>query len=134
MKTYKNFINENLNDPDLRRIHGSVKCIKSIPRLFTKNKNYKIKGLYGDPQRAVEEFGINNYLPVDCMSAIEIFSNTGSLINFRVSNRYGFFKNIRSFFEFFEIIEVEDKRRIKHLDIDPFEEEDYGWETIKYKN
>ena len=64
----------------------------------------------GDPQRAVEEYGIDDYLPIECISVVEIqlldkFDNEWW---FRVKKHNQLnpnYKNIPLFFDFFELME-----------------------------
>ena len=57
---------ENFDKPDLRKMSNIVRCIKSI-KSFKKGNYYKVDGINGDPERAIEEFGINDYVPVECI-------------------------------------------------------------------
>jgi len=100
---------ENFNEPDLREIGEFVKCIKSYRKL-KKNNIYKIKGMRGDPQGAIEKFGINDYVPVECISMIEIDEdNIGpshKIYKFGVNYKYyKNFSHLPHFFDYFELME-----------------------------
>lgn len=100
---------ENFNEPDLREVGEFVRCIKSYKKLI-KDHVYKIKGMRGDPQRAIEEFGINDYIPVECISIIEIDEdNSGpyhKIYQFVVNyKRYKNFNMLSHFFDYFELME-----------------------------
>ena len=60
---------ENFNNPDLRKMSKFVRCIKPI-KSFNSGNFYKVDGMKGDPERAINEFGLNDYLPVECISNI----------------------------------------------------------------
>lgn len=107
------------NKPDLRMIGEVVKCIKTIPKNFKEGNYYKVSGMYGDPQRAIEEFGINDYLPVECVSKIIILNDKNIKKEFLVNKKY--YKTVGStiydldFFEYFEIQEFEENRKKYNL-------------------
>lgn len=92
------------NEPDLRKIGSVIKCIKNSKH-FTDGHYYKVTNLYGDPQRAIEEYGINDYCPVVCISLVEIVGDDGEKYNFRNSHYYNNASSIGDFFENFEIPE-----------------------------
>ena len=123
MKKYINFINEEQDQPDLRRMTGKVRCIKINQMSFVaeKGKIYNLGRMFGDPQRAVEEFGINDYLPIQCISKVEINNYP-----YRVSDDYNIGRGLPSFFEYFELLD--NLKKITRPDMDLFNEEDWGWE------
>ena len=99
------------NGPDLREIGEFVKCIKTIVgdkiTLFVEGEIYKVKHIYGDPQRAIEEFHINDYVPVECISEVEIIGegDDNYTYSFTVNHeRYGSYWN-NDFFSYFELID-----------------------------
>ncbi len=73
--------------PDLREMSEYVKCIKNTTG-FRKDNVYKVIKQFGDPQRAIEEFNINNYMPLECLSAVHIENDDKSTVRFIVSNYY----------------------------------------------
>ena len=101
---------ENFNNPDLRRIGKYILCIKdyyypTLPGHFTKDKYYKVRGFYGDPQGAIEKYGINDYLPVECIYRVVIFDDNNEEQNFKIN----VIKYLPAFFDYFEIPEFSDK-------------------------
>lgn len=99
---------ESKKKPDLRRMSEYVKCIKCIRDIsekknnfiFKKDQIYKITCMWGDPESAIEKYGINNYLPIECISGVEIFDDNGEPHFFVVSlNRHPYF------FDYFQIME-----------------------------
>lgn len=104
---------------DLRKIGKIVKCIKSIPKNFKEGNYYEVVGIYGDPQRAIEEFKINDYVPVECVSKVFILNDKNVKKEFFVNrNRYkdaGFTIYALDFFEYFEIQEFEKNREKYNL-------------------
>ena len=78
---------ESEKTPDLRRFSTYVRCIKDYfyenKLFFSKGNVYKVDGLYGDAQGAVEKYGIQDYVPVELIEAIIISSNNEK---FRFSN------------------------------------------------
>lgn len=106
---------EDFNKPDLRKVGKVVKCIKTS-KYFTKDSYYNVKGFYGDPQSAIEEYGINDYLPVECISVILIIGDDGEIYNFDVNIRGNYFKpaDVKINGEFFENFEIQDF--VKNID------------------
>ena len=95
---------ESFKKPDLRRIGKFVLCIKDYEDKFTEGKYYKVRGFRGDPQGAVEKYGINDYLPVECIAKILIWWK----------DDFEYFKvnadsELPSFFDYFEIPEFSDE-------------------------
>jgi hypothetical protein len=102
IKTY-----ENNWKPDLREMSEYVKCIKDFRIYkgfeFKKGEIYRVVKMFGDPQNAIEEYGINDYLPVQCIHKIWIETTSRKNIyqfNFNVTN-----EDFPNFFDYFEIIE-----------------------------
>jgi len=99
----------------MQRVSPFVKCIKSLKsKSITKDSYYKIDGYYGDPQRAMEEFGINDYLPLDCISGMvivndkkekEIFKNNRTVKGY--NNQFNS-ERVPIFFNYFKMIEGEE--------------------------
>lgn len=93
--------------PDLRPMSQYVECIKDIEG-FKKGNIYKVIKQFGDPQRAIEEFGINNYMPLECLAAVHIENDDKSTVRFIVSNYYNnqeWEKTYRYFTEYFKPME-----------------------------
>lgn len=98
---------EDFKEPDLRRIGKYVLCIKELSFHFTKGKYYKVLNFDGDPQGAVEKYGINDYLPVECISRVAIYDDYNKLKEFRINIiRYA---DLLKFFDFFEIPEFSEQ-------------------------
>lgn len=112
IKKFKIF--EKTQKPDLRKIGEYVKCIETIPKSFKEDNFYKVDGIYGDPHRAIEEFNMNNYVPVECISKVMIIDDKGRKREFFVNKDYyknaGFDIYSQNFFEYFEIQEFEQKK------------------------
>lgn len=54
--------------PDLRKIGEVVLCIKDLYLWnFKKGKYYKVVNFTGDITLAINRYGINDYLPVECI-------------------------------------------------------------------
>ena len=96
---------EDFKNPDLRRIGKFVLCIKDYEDKFTEGKYYKVRGYFGDPQGAIEKYGINDYLPVECIYRIKITDNDGDFDYFKIKIE----NDLPSFFEYFEIPEFSDE-------------------------
>jgi hypothetical protein len=96
---------ENFRKPDLRELGEFVRCIKSYNHAFIENNVYKIVKAFGDPQRAIEEFGINNYVPIECVSIVHIKDDYDIVHKFAVN--YERYKNWHKshFFDYFELME-----------------------------
>lgn len=56
-------------EPDLRPLPSRVICHYSFS-VFIEGEIYDVSGAYGNPQRAIEEFGINDYMPLECISIL----------------------------------------------------------------
>ncbi len=88
--------------PDLRQISEYVKCIKNFKKIFKKDKIYKIKGIFGDPQGAIEKYNIIDYVPIECIFKVEIYGgDDNKTYNFYVGQK----NNQEKFFHYFEIME-----------------------------
>jgi len=102
---------EDFKKPDLRKIGKYVLCIKDHKNSFTEGKYYKVDGMFGDPQRAINEFGMNDYMPVECISKIFILNDKNRREEFFVNRKYyknaGFDIYSKDFFKYFEITEIE---------------------------
>jgi len=102
-KRFKDF------NPDLRKIGQYVLCINDIRRARVKNEYYFKKGDYykvtnftGDPQGAIEKYGINDYLPVECISTVFIVGEDNKGHEFWIKSQH---PSIYNFFKYFEIPE-----------------------------
>ncbi len=104
---------EKFKEPDLRKIGSYVLCIKNCKKNFREGKYYKVDGMFGDPQRAIEEFGNNEFVPVECISKIFILNDNNKKEEFFVNREYyknaGFDIYSKDFFEYFEIPKFTDK-------------------------
>jgi hypothetical protein len=104
---------ENFKEPDLRKIGSYVLCVKNYKKNFTEGKYYKVNGMFGDPQRAIEEFGINEFVPVECISKILILTDKNKKKDFFINKEYyknpAFFSHSKNFFEYFDIPKFSDK-------------------------
>ena len=98
MKYLKFF--ENSEVPDLREMTPYVKCIKSLHTKFHKDSVYKVSGARGDPQRSIEKYGINDYVPLACISVAKINN-----ILFKVSEKYKSGEGLLDFYEYFELMD-----------------------------
>lgn len=108
---------ENERKPDLRQMSEYVKCIKDITSpyfkirnkkeiyIFKKGKIYKVSGIWGDPEKAIEKYGINDYTPVECISDVEIYGDDGQQHFFAVSQFEGRHTLHPHFFDYFEVME-----------------------------
>lgn len=94
------------NKPDLRKINGVVECIKDYGNNFKKGYYYEIKGYYGDPQRAIEEFGINDYLPAECIGRVVIPGDNKKNQEFSINLRYEKTADKPKFFEHFKLTDI----------------------------
>ena len=104
LKTYEQ------NKPDLRKVGDVVKCIKDYKKNFKEGSYYEISGFYGDPQRAIEEFGINDYLPIECIGRVVVVGDNKKNVEFSVNKRYLITQDKPEFFEFFEITGMDTKK------------------------
>lgn len=119
MKFLKSY-NEQTDNPDLRPITRYVMCKKTFFNYYKKGKLYKVTRLQGDPQRAVEIYGINDYMPVDCVNKIYIKSDNGLTYCFKLTPD--------SFFKYFDFYDK--MKKILNVEEDPWNEEDWGYEKI----
>lgn len=100
---------ENFDNPDLRKMSKIVCCIKSI-KFFKKGNYYKVDGMNGDPERAIEEFGINDYIPIECISNVFIFYDNKKYaftVNSKYAHKIDVFKQVY-FFDYFKIPDFSD--------------------------
>lgn len=105
IKKFKIF--EDTINPDLRKLGNYVKCIKSIPKKFTKDHYYKVNKIYGNPQRAIEIFKINDYMPIECIKKCEILDNNNIPREFYIDLKVAYDIYSLNFFKYFEIQEHE---------------------------
>ena len=63
--------------------------------------------MYGDPQGAIEKYGIRNYVPLVCISRVLIVDGDNK-VHFKVSENFNNKVNLPSFYEYFEIAEFTD--------------------------
>jgi len=96
---------ENFYKPDLRKMSKFVRCIKSI-KSFSPGNYYKVDGTRGDPERAINEFGLNDYLPVECISNIFLLGDDNKKYSFMVNSKYAHKKDIFNHINFFEYFEI----------------------------
>jgi hypothetical protein len=94
---------EDFNKPDLRKMSTYVLCIKNCGPNFKKGAYYKIKGMYGDAQGAIEKYKIYDYVPIELIIKVVIIDN------FKFEKTF----KINSFFEYFQILETEEDEFIK---------------------
>ncbi len=114
-------------EPDLRRMTNIVRCVKrNYEPYFTLNRYYDVK-IWGNPQRAIEEFHINDYIPVECVSKIRIKSNRSDSLELDLSKK----QDYNFFFDYFELADGKKMKRKQNLEDDPWSEENWGYEEIK---
>ena len=77
---------------------------------FEPYKKYNISGIFGDPEKAIE-LGYNNYLPMDCISAVTIVNKLGNQVILKIGANYVAFKDYPFLFDFF--IEEKEYRKLK---------------------
>jgi hypothetical protein len=75
---------ENFENYDLRPITPLVRCIRNLKNIFKEDKIYKVKYSSGDPQRAVEEFGMNEELPLECIKFVFIIGEDNDVHKFKI--------------------------------------------------
>jgi len=80
---------ENWVEPNLSPLPSSVRCHYSFDN-FIEGEIYKVDGAYGDPQRAIEEFGIDDYMPLECIGRVVLIVN-GDRVNIKVEDFLLFF-------------------------------------------
>lgn len=108
VKKFSYFI-ENKTVPDLRKMPKYLKCINGIPRMgFTKGEIYEIIKMEGDPQRAIEDFNINDYIPIECVSVIYVKNNKNDLVRFKVNTKYYSHFMSPKWDDYFDIYEASD--------------------------
>ena len=94
---------DDFNNPDLRKMSEYVLCIKNCGPNFKKSAYYEVKGIYGDPQGAIEKYKIYNYVPLELINRVVLVDH------FDLEKVFG----IKSFFEYFKILETEEDNFIK---------------------
>jgi len=103
---------ETYKDPDLRKIGPVVLCIKDYKKntIFKKDSYYKVDGVYGDPQGALE-IGINDYLPVEFIGRVVLIDENNNREQFvvNIKNKYVTTGFEYSFFEYFQIPEFSEQ-------------------------
>ena len=103
---------------DLRNVGRSVKCIKSLTSLsgdvFIKKRFYDVISMHGDPQGAIEKFGINDYMPVECIKTISVLGTDGKEYHLKMKRSLPDY--YLYFFDFFEIIEEEDEYKDEDIE------------------
>lgn len=99
---------EKFNNPDLRKMSTYVLCIKTYKSVFKKDSYYKVDGMYGDPQGAIEKYNIRDYVPLECISRVLIVDDNNKKVNFKVSENYNRMADQPSFYEYFDIAEFSD--------------------------
>jgi len=94
---------EDYNSPDLRKMSTLVLCTKNYKKIvsddvikFEKGKAYKVLGMYGDPQGAIEKYGIVSYVPIECIHRVIMFDNENIKFSFDIDN----------FLKHFEILDI----------------------------
>ena len=99
-------LNEYNSEPDLREMTPYVKCIKPI-YLFKVGEIYKVKHMTGDPQGAIEKYGINDYVPLVCIYFIRIEFEKGSNHLFAVNkhNKDNKMVVVEEFLNYFELFD-----------------------------
>jgi len=107
-----------------------VKCVRDYPekgkKIFNEGEVYEIDGMFGDPQRAIEEFGIEDGMPLDCISFVSIKKNENKthhltpLYTFKVSPKYEFTSSVvdvlGSFNDYFDILTKEELEYYKNIE------------------
>lgn len=96
--------------PDLRGLTIYVKCIKNT-KDFKINRVYKIENVYGDPERAIREFNINKYLPIECTAVVWVFGDDDKVHRFVVNPHYSNnnYQGSKLFKDYFDLLEYSDK-------------------------
>jgi len=97
---------EAYKNPDLRMIDDYVMCIKNYHKkykdrnvIFKKGNSYKVAGFYGDAEKSIEKYNINNYLPIECMNkVIMFFDDTKKMQEFDINNNYNELPNFLDYF------------------------------------
>lgn len=108
---------ENFRNYDLRQIGEFVKCIKTesykkkevLHYYFIKDNIYKIKGFKGNPERAMELFNINSYLPVECIEDIEVIGEEDKSYWFKNSKSVAYrtrWPDVRDYADFWNTFEI----------------------------
>jgi len=95
---------ESYKKPDLRRVDDIIMCImdyKGKVIKFEKGKSYKVSGFYGSPQEAIEEYGITNYLPIECISKIIVLDDKKNKVEFNIGN----YSHLPNFLDYFYVPE-----------------------------
>ena len=105
-------------EPDLRRLGKWFKCIKNYKEIFIKDNIYKVHKVYGDPQRAIEEFGKNNYIPLECISTIVLVGQNNR--NYKFWNNESIYskdrESIGNIWEYFELLSEEEEKQQEDIE------------------
>lgn len=73
---------------------------------FKAGNIYKVVKQLGDPERAIEEFGINDYVPLECIGTVLIEGEIAKLnYPFFVNGKYYGYSSSPDFSEYFEVME-----------------------------
>jgi hypothetical protein len=116
---FKIFENKN---PDLRRLTKWVKCIKEPPnkrykKVFIENNYYEVYSTYGDPERAINEFGINDYVPMECVSTVVLVGSNNA--NYKFWNNESRYEKDRYaigiFWDYFDLITDEEEKKLEDI-------------------
>jgi hypothetical protein len=83
-------------NPNLNPVPKNVRYIGDDINLFWRNDRFKVIELFGNPQRAVEEFGINDYLPIECVNKVVLCS---------IDTNMKFKIDINLFLKYFEAVD-----------------------------
>ena len=94
---------ESFEKPDLRKMRKIVLCIKDFKKsgvFFNKGEYYKVNCMYGDPQGAVEKYGIYDYVPVELIGKIVVEDKSGNKYKFPNGSGDDY---VPLFFDYFDI-------------------------------
>jgi hypothetical protein len=105
------------NFPDLRLITDLVRCIKNYNTIFKKGEVYEVVGTYGNPQRAIEEFGIKQGMPMECISTIVIKNNKDKAFNFKNNSSVKIWGKFSDYFELLTDEEMKYYRDVKKYNL-----------------
>jgi len=83
-------------NPNLNPIPEKVRYIGDDINLFDNNDTFKVIELFGDPQKAVEVYGINDYLPIECVNKV-VLCHTDTNMKFKI--------DINLFLKYFEAVD-----------------------------
>lgn len=68
-----------------------IKDYKTSNNIFKKDSIYNVTGLYGDPQGAIEKYGMYDYVPIVCISKVVISDENEQKFTFRVTDFLNYF-------------------------------------------